>query len=131
METWEKVTKNQIPKDEYRVSLQHGEEKGLEIQLLSESKQVTIFFGNISMFRVIEEGMALNDLFNCEEIGCLRSAGFPDVIYQIKKGEFYEFSKKIAGELCDLLELKHYVIITMNYIIEVITQWEPEITING
>lgn len=44
METWEKVTKNQIPKDEYRVSLRHGEEKGLEIQLLSESKQVTIFF---------------------------------------------------------------------------------------
>ncbi len=74
--------------------------------------------------------MALNNLFDCEKNGDLRIAGFPNIIYQIKNGEFYEFSKKIAGELCDLLELKHYVIITMNYIIEVITQWEPEITIN-
>ena len=37
--------------------------------------------------------------------------------------------REVSGDLYDCLDLKHYVVITLNYIVEVITEWEPKIVV--
>ena len=50
---------------------------------------------------------------------------------QILDGEFDEFVQKIGGELCSYLNFKHYVIVSLNFIVEIITEWEPSIEVNN
>lgn len=50
-------------------------------------------------------------------------------IYKIQDGEFGNFIKKTSNEVYDYLGLSHFVIITINYVIEVISEWEPSIEI--
>lgn len=43
-----------------------------------------------------------------------------------------EFSKQIqqeAGEYWEIMNLKHDIVVTQSYNIDIITEWEPEITI--
>lgn len=129
MEKWQEVLKNKIPQAQYKVLLQNGEEEGLIIKLISSRCNVMIKFGVVSSFRVLDEGMVLNGLFNDEQIEYFRNIGFSNVIYQITDGEFDGFLRQISGNLYECLEMKHYVIISMNYVVEVITEWEPEIQV--
>lgn len=90
---------------------------------------VIINFGAVSAIRMLDEGITLNGLFNDEQIQDFRNKEFDNVIYQIIDGEFDDFVGKISGELCDYLNLKHYVVISLNFIVEIITEWEPDIHI--
>ena len=130
MEKWKEVYKNKIPKDEYEILVQNGEEKGLIIELISSKYNVSINFGVVSGLRMLDEGIVLNFLFDDEQLDVFRDKEFSNTIYQIEDGEFDEFTKQISGGLYEYLGLKHYVIISLNYIVEVITEWEPEIQIN-
>ena len=109
--------------------MQNGEKNGLIITLLSVKYDVIINFGAVSAIRMLDEGITLNGLFNNEQIQDFRNKGFDNVIYQIIDGEFDDFVGKISGELCDYLNLKHYVVISLNFIVEIITEWEPDIHI--
>lgn len=109
--------------------LQNGEEKGLEIKLISTEYNVILKFGAVSAFRMLDEGIALNGLFADEQIEKFRVTGFANVIYQIVDGNFDEFIQQIGGGLYEYLNLKHYVIISENYIVEIITEWEPDIQV--
>ncbi len=131
MEKWGEVFAGQIPKDKYALLLRNGEEEGLVITLTSPRRKVIINFGAVSAVRMLDEGIALNDLFDEEQIKALRGREFDNIIYQMTDGEFDGFVKNAAGELYDHLDLKHYVIISMNYIVEVITQWEPDIYVSN
>lgn len=127
MEKWQEVFKNKIPEAQYEILLESGEEKGLIINLISAEYKVQINFGAVTAFRMLDEGIALNNLFNDEQVELLRKTGFPNVIYQLTGGEFDSFIKHIGDNLYEYLELKHFIIISKNYIVEIITEWEPEI----
>ncbi|WP_250228377.1 hypothetical protein [Anaeropeptidivorans aminofermentans] len=127
MEKWQEVFKDKIPKAKYQVLLENGEEKGLLINLISPEFKIQLDFGVVSVFRMLDEGIALNNLFKDEAIKDFKALGFTNVIYQITSGEFDNFVEQICGNLYEYLELKHYVIISNNYVIEIITEWEPEI----
>lgn len=129
MEKWQEVFRNKIPQAQYKVLMQNGEEEGLTVKLISSKYNVMIKFGVVSSFRMLDEGVALNGLFNDEQIEYFRNIEFSNVIYQISDGEFDGFLRQISGNLFDCLEMKHYAIISMNYIVEVITEWEPEIQV--
>lgn len=109
--------------------LQNGEREGLVITLMSAEHKVLINFGAVSAIRMLDEGIVLNDLFDDEQIRAFRKKGFDNIIYQITDGEFAGFIRKIDGGLSECLNLKHYIIISLNYIIEIITEWKPEIVI--
>lgn len=109
--------------------LQNGEEKGLVIKLVSTNHNVILNFGAVSAFRMLDEGIALNGLFADEQIEKLRISGFSNVIYQMVEGDFDKFIQQIGDGLYEYLNLKHYVIISENYIVEIITEWEPDIQI--
>lgn len=129
IETWREVFENKIPKSQYKIELQNGEEKGLVIKLISTRNNVLLNFGAVSAFRMLDEGIALNGLFDDEQIKKFRYTGFTNVIYQIVEGNFDHFIQQIGGGLYEYLNLKHYVIISENYIVEIITEWEPDIQV--
>lgn len=110
--------------------LQNGEEKGLIIKLVSPQCNVLLNFGVVSAFRVLDEGIALNGLFADEQIDKFKDTGFANVIYQIIEGDFGGFIQQISGGLYEYLKLKHYVVISENYIVEIITEWEPDIQVS-
>jgi hypothetical protein len=127
MEKWQEVFENKIPKAQYEILLENGEEKGLIINLISAGCKVQLDFGAVTAFRMLDEGIALNNLFKDEQVEHFRKIGFANVIYQVTEGEFDSFVKQIGDSLYEYLELKHYVIISKNYIVEIITEWEPDI----
>ena len=129
IEIWKEVFKNKIPKDQYEVLLESGEKTGLIINLSSKSYKILIDFGIILGVRVLDEGIILNDSSNFEQVQSLKKHGFDNIIYEVINGEFQGFIKQIGGNLCDYLELKHYIIITINYVIEIVTQWKPDIEV--
>ena len=131
IESWQKVFEGKIPKEKYEMLLQNGETKGLVINLKSPKHNVTINFGIVSAIRILDEGIALNNLFDTEQIEKFRRHRFDNTIYQILDGEFDEFVQKIGGELCSYLNFKHYVIVSLNFIVEIITEWEPNIEVNN
>ena len=53
--------------------------------------------------------------------------GFKNVIYQVKGGEFAKQIQEVADGFWETLDVKHYVVITQNYNIDIITEWEPKI----
>ncbi len=54
---------------------------------------------------------------------------FKNVIYKVTGGEFEKQIQNTADRYWEVLNVKHYVIITQNYNIDIITEWEPEINI--
>ncbi|NLL74107.1 MAG: hypothetical protein GX237_11350 [Clostridiales bacterium] len=129
MESWEEINKNTIPVGKYCAFVNNGEESGLIIRLESNEFFVNINFGVVSAFRMLDEGIILGELFDEDEIIKYKSDNFSNIIYKVQNGEFGDFIKKMCTELYDYLDLKHFVIITMNYIVEVISMWEPTIEV--
>lgn len=129
MEQWEEIYKSTIPVGKYETLVKNGEESGLFIKLESIEYVISISFGVVSAFRVLDEGMVLEGLFDEDEISKYKRNNFSNTIYKIQGGEFSNFIKKTSNELYDYLDLKHYIIITMNYVIEIISKWEPSLEI--
>lgn len=126
---WKKVFEGKIPKDKYEMLLQNGEKQGLIITLISSQYNIEMDFGAVSAVRMLDEGIVLDNLFEEKQVEEFRKHGFDNVIYQIQDGEFDEFIRKIGGELYDCLRLKHYIIISLNYVVEIIAGCEPNINI--
>lgn len=129
LELWEKVFEGKIPKEKYEMLLQNGEKDGLVITLIGSQHRVLLNFGAVSAVRMLDEGVALDNLFRDKQIEELRRHDFDNTIYQIWDGEFGGFIQKISGGIYDILGLKHYVIISLNFIVEIITEWEPNIDV--
>ena len=129
MEIWTAVFKNRIPEDVYATLLQNGEEKGLQIFLQGRSSKVHINFGFVAAFRMFDEGVLLQYLFDDTQLKKYKETHFSNVIYEVHGSEFEELLRKTCGELFDLQSMREYVIVTENYVVEVIAYEEPEITI--
>lgn len=131
MEKWKEIYKGVIPPGDYVTKVKIGEEEGVVIILESNHNSIRIDFGALSAIRILDEGVVLQELFREEELTKYSKDKFINTIYKIKKGEFGEFVKKISGDtFYDYIKYEHYIIITLNYYIEVISQWEPEIEVN-
>jgi hypothetical protein len=128
MKQWEKIN-NSIPVGKYQTIVKNGEETGLVIQLESPEFNVNINFGAVSAFRMLDEGIVLRGVFTESEILKYKVDNFSNIIYKITGGEFGNFVKNASNDLYDYLDLKHYIIITMNYLIEIISEWEPSIVV--
>ncbi len=129
IEIWKEILKGKIPYDKYIVLLENGEEKGLSVKLLSDNHEVHILFGSVEAVRMLDEGILLGELFSDTAIIEYKKQNFSNVIYQIEEGQFGELIKQSAGTLSGILDFKHYIIVTLNYVIEVVTEWQPEIVV--
>ena len=129
MEKWKEIFPGIIPNDEYTVRMINGEETGLIIELKSINNLVVIKFGNVSAVRILDEGIVQEDVYDDEAIDDLKKNKFDNVIYEMIGGKFENYINKISGGYSEILDLKHYVIITLNYNIDIISQWKPEINV--
>ncbi|MBC1448705.1 hypothetical protein IBB56_09935 [Listeria welshimeri] len=132
MEIWKDTFIKQIPKDEYTIDLNNGEEEGLKIVLNGENDchKVLLDFGAVSSYRLLDEGIVLNEnLFNQDEVEKYKKDNFQSTIYRIENGEFSKFINDISNDMFDVYSMKHFIIITLNYVIEVVSSFEPTIKI--
>jgi hypothetical protein len=117
---------------DYFVNIRSGEEDGLIIELeytKNDKERVIIDFSSTKAMRIAEEGMYLTGIFEDEEIGKYKENEFESVMYEIEDGEFGNFIKGTSAGLYEHFQLKHFIIITINFVIEVINGTNPKIKI--
>jgi len=129
MENWKEVFIGKIPKAVYQMQLINGEKQGLTIELESKQVRVMIKFGMVQAIRMLDEGMVQNNLYSADEIKKYKDNNFENVIYEVKEGEFGKQVNEISKGYGDFLNLKHYVVITENYNLDIVTEWEPTIEV--
>lgn len=129
MERWKEIFTGKIPKSVYQINLVNGEKQGLTIELSDSRVQVMIKFGMVQAIRMLEEGIVQRNLYCNNEIQKYKDCNFENVIYEVQDGEFLNQIKNISDGYGEILDLKHYVIITRNYNVDIITEWEPTIEI--
>ena len=128
-EHWKEMFKGMIQEDSYEVKLINGEATGLIIEFHGKHNAFCVKFGVVSAVRMLDEGIVQADLYSENEVKKYKNEKFKNVIYEVAAGRFKEEIKNIADGYLDVLGVKHYVIITMNYNIDIISEWEPEIEI--
>ena len=129
MENWNVVFDGIIPQDNYQTQIINGEAKGLIIELKSNNHHVIMNFGVVQAIRMLDEGIVQNELYSYNEVEKFKKDGFKNVIYEVTGGEFAKQIQNISDGYWESLDAKHYVVITQNYNIDIITEWEPEINI--
>lgn len=129
MEKWTEILDGIIPLDNYQTNLMNGEDNGLIIELNGNKHKVVINFGVVKAVRMLDEGIVQNNLYSENEVERLKKSGFQNVIYEITDGEFEKQIENISEGLWDTFDAKHYIVITQNYNIDIITECKPEILI--
>ena len=130
MEKWKEVFGGIIPKAVYQVQLINGEKQGLTIKLSCSQTCVMINFGMVQAVRMLDEGIVQSNLYSENEIRKYKDNDFRNIIYEVQDGEFSEQINQISDGYGEALNLKHYVVITQNYNIDIVTEWEPTIEIS-
>lgn len=130
MEKWKEVFVGKIPKEIYQMQLINGEKQGLIIELSSNNVCVMIKFGIAQAIRILDEGIVQNDLYCDNEIKRFKENNFRNVIYEVQESEFGKQINQISDGYGECLNLRHYVVITPNYNIDIVTEWEPTIEIS-
>lgn len=129
MEKWEEIFIGEIPKGIYQTKMINGEEDGLIVELENATQHVTITFGAAEAVRMLNEGIVQENLYSEQETAKFKNDNFKNIIYKITNGEFEKQIKANAGEFQNILEINHYVIISQNYNIDVITEGEPTLKV--
>ena len=129
MEKWKEVFAGVIPQGNYQTLITNGEDKGLTLELKSSKSHVVLNFGAVLAVRMLDEGIVQKELYSDSEIEKFKKDGFKNVIYEVKGGEFARQIQMISDGYLENSRMKHFVIITQNYNIDIITEWEPEINI--
>ena len=84
----------------------------------------------IQAVRMLDEGIVQSNLYSENEIRKYKDNDFRNIIYEVQDGEFSEQINQISDGYGEALNLKHYVVITQNYNIDIVTEWEPTIEIS-
>lgn len=127
MEKWKEAFAGMIPHGNYQTRLTYGEEKGLVLALENDINYVVLNFGAVRAIRILDEGIVQKELYADSAIEGFKKGGFQNVIYEAAGGEFSSHVQNIADAYWEFIEAKHYVVITQNYNIDIITEREPEI----
>ena len=129
MEKWHEVCAGIIPKDIYQMQLINGEKQGLIIELSGNHACVAIKFGIVQAVRMLDEGIVQSNLYSDSEMKRYKEDGFSNVIYEVQQGEFLKQIDQVSDGYGDILNLKHYVVITQNYNVDIVTEWEPTVEV--
>ena len=131
MESWKEYQKGIIPNDKYlgRVVYQEGMKQLIELDQLSikDITSINIEFNQVYSIRVFEEHSAVWKIF--EEILKFDDNHYENVIYEIENGDYTNDIKNAAGENLYGITIKQYVVFTLNYYFEIVTDSEPTIKI--
>lgn len=130
MEKWNEIFVGMIPQGIYQTQITSGEMNGLLVNLESSEWNIRINFGVVLGYRVLDEGIVQDGIYSSEEINRYKVDNFKNVIYEILDGHFFKELDKVSMGYLSVLNARHFVIITQNYNIEIITDYEPQIDIS-
>lgn len=130
MEKWVEVFCGKIPQAIYQTNLTNGEKQGLIIELSDKHIVVRIKFGVVQAVRMLDEGIGQNKLYSSKEIDKYKAENFHNIIYEVQGGSFGRQISEISDGYGEFLHLRHYVVVTPNYNIDVITEWEPTVEVS-
>ena len=131
MEIWKEIYKGDIPKDDYEIQLMNSDEKGLLVNLIGKKYCVSIDFGHVRAIRMLDEGIVQEGIYSDDEIEKYKDNNFENVIYELEDGEFGKEIERMSAGFIDISDVRHYVLITQNFNIDIITEWEPEFKMNN
>jgi hypothetical protein len=133
VESWKEYQKGIIPNDEYlgRVVYQEGMKPVIELDPLSikDISGISIEFNQVYSIRVFEEHSAVWKIF--EESLKFDEDNYANIIYEVENGDYTNDIRKAAGEKLHGMTIKQYVIFTLNYYFEIVTDSEPTIKISS
>ena len=128
MEKWYEFKKGSIPEDIYTVLLQNGEE-GLTVKLAGHDNVVEILFGCVRAIRMLDEGVVIDGFYSQDAVEEYKENKFDNVIYSVNDGNFKKEVLASSGGFYSESDLKHYIVVNQNFCIDVITEWEPTISL--
>ncbi len=130
-EHWIDRFQGRIPRRNYQARVINGEENGLVINLFSKEYDIRIHFGIVSGIQMLDEGVLLNNE-DAEWSDCdsLRDQNFSSTIYEIEDGSFGNYiAASMGDDYFQARKLRQYNIVTLNYVISVVSGDKPEITV--
>ena len=92
----------------------NGEEKGLIAELKGRNNKLCLRFGSVKAVRMIDEGIVQVDIYSENEVQKYKKGRFKNVIYEIVGGRFKDEITSIADGYLNVMDVKHYIIVTMN-----------------
>ena len=78
---------------------------------------------------MLDEGIVQNGVYSDDELKKYKGNKFENVIYKVEDGEFNHQVSKMSYGFTDMIDVKHYVLITQNFNIDIITDWEPKLKV--
>lgn len=126
-EIWNEVCKDKIPAGIYETISIHNHKLESTIVLSNNMDCVQIKFNQVIAMRMLEKKVIPDYLYSYDKKKKFREDPFKNVIYQIENGEFSRFIKENEhgrGKAWSM-NSKHYIIISENYMIEVLAETEP------
>lgn len=134
MKKWKVINTEIIPKLEYVTKLSFGED-GLSIDLIDEqycTYIVNLYFGKVISYRCIDEGDMLFIPYTDEEsFLSYRESAFTNILFRLNGDNYFHEIKKTTGELYAARKVNHYLVVTLNYFIDIISIYGIEISVEN
>lgn len=131
MEKWTVMNHGIIPKGNYITDLRYGEDHGLLITLKNDIFCITLDFGAVVSVHCIDEGGMLFPPFAHDPYSLYRKDRFKEILYKIENSSYHNFILPITGELYKPDELHHYLIVTLDYFINIMSIWGIDISVEN
>ena len=112
MEKWYIVNHGFIPKGRYYTKLEHGESRGLIIYLEDD-----------------DEGNVFFSPYDKKEDAFYQKRHYEDILYRIENSAYQKFIFQRTQPLYQQEELYHYLIVTLDYFIDVITSGHIDVCV--
>lgn len=126
MEKWNIFDENIYFDDYFEIKMSFSEEDNLKISMFDENRIIMVDFGCVCGFRVLDEGLVQNGVyFNDEELQKLKQTKFRNAIYILEDGEFGYYMLNTAGGFLVQFEIYHFVVISPNFNIDIVTRHMP------
>ena len=131
MERWTEVNKGMIPNGNYLMHLQCGNAKNFTVFLESDKFEITLEFSRAMSFHCVDESRWLFLPYDMEAFSYYQKKKFDNVLYRIHGGEYFSFSKKYVEESFKDKRVIHYILVILNYFLEVINLGVINVTVKN
>ncbi|MBO0466622.1 hypothetical protein JZO73_03640 [Enterococcus plantarum] len=123
LERWYEYDDSNIPIDTYEVSEIVQNLEGTIIKLVGKENNIDVIFGFVDSLRITDEGRRIRTYNEVAGIQKYRENFVGNPIYKVEQSKYVEWIEKESGGFCG--DVEHYVIITENDLIDIISTFPP------
>lgn len=127
-EIWIPVCRGKVPADSYQAVTASQEGSVLTIILTGGKHTVQMEFKQVCGVRSLDKNVIPDGIYSEQELDRLRLDKYSNVVYQIENGEFLSFALNGARGKVRSMYTKHFIVILENYVMEILADYEPDIS---